>query len=443
VGSHRVLGIAVVSCLTGVLARSAAQDIPSSPPPGSDTVHAFELDNGLRVRVQVDRARPRVGIALGFGSGFADDPEGFAGLAHVAEHALFEGTVDWPEGDYWRLQQALGARQVNAWTGPAHTVFELEVPRTALDRALWVEARRTALVLDRLDEAGSRRAVDAVVDEGRERWAQQTLWPRLFGALFGADHFSARLDSFEVEHIDLEELRWFVQQHYTPANATLALVGDLDPEAARAIVQRHFGAWRGLPRAPPRPVTPTTPWQRTVTIERGEHVPRRMLMLGWRLPPAPSTEQLALEVLAEPIQRELQRSELSVLAIGVAEQGPASPAAFGLHVVLPVDLGVEEGAARVMRALHGTCADREDTRYATAAALSDARTQLLLQRDLFERRADRLATYPDTPWLHDRRALIAAYEALDAKTILELCRSWLLEPPHAELRVREKQGLER
>ena len=54
-----------------------------------------------------------------------------------------------------------------------------------------------------------------------------------------------------VKRLSREDLRAFYDDYYQPANAVLAVVGDIQASEAFAEAEKNFGAWTN--RTPPRP----------------------------------------------------------------------------------------------------------------------------------------------------------------------------------------------
>jgi zinc protease len=105
----------------------------------------------------------------------------------------------------------------------------------------------------------------------------------------------------DIEGLTLEDLRDWYQTWYSPNNATLVVVGDVDPEAVRALAQRHFGTIppSTLPEQKPRREPPQQ-GERRVTVRAPAEVP--VLFMGYKTPVLHTTDEpwraYALEVLA-------------------------------------------------------------------------------------------------------------------------------------------------
>src|SRR5581483_3553517 len=88
----------------------------------------------------------------------------------------------------------------------------------------------------------------------------------------------------DIQAATLDEVKRFFKQYYTPNNASLAIVGDIDTVQVRRLVERYFGTLRRGPQVPP--VTAVTP---PITAERRRIVTDRVelprVYLAWITPP--------------------------------------------------------------------------------------------------------------------------------------------------------------
>ena len=89
----------------------------------------------------------------------------------------------------------------------------------------------------------------------------------------------------DIEAARIADVRDFHQQYYTPNNASIAIAGDFDPKALRALLTKYFGP---IPRGPvPPPVNVTTPpitSQKRVTVTDTVKLPQ--IRFAWLLPAA-------------------------------------------------------------------------------------------------------------------------------------------------------------
>jgi len=94
---------------------------------------------------------------------------------------------------------------------------------------------------------------------------------RLRKVLFG-EHPYARVSASEaqVAAYKIADLQTVYREAYTPENGTLLLVGDFEPKAILAIVEKIFAPWSGKKPAVPAAIAPANPRGRRVYLV---HVP--------------------------------------------------------------------------------------------------------------------------------------------------------------------------
>ena len=98
----------------------------------------------------------------------------------------------------------------------------------------------------------------------------------------------------------LGDVQQFFRQYYTPNNASLAIVGDFEPAAARKLVEKYFG---GLKKGPDVPrITATTPpitAEKRITVTDTVKLPR--VYVAWLTPaiykPGDAEADLTAEIL--------------------------------------------------------------------------------------------------------------------------------------------------
>ena len=94
----------------------------------------------------------------------------------------------------------------------------------------------------------------------------------------------------------LEDVKQFFRTYYAPNNATLAIVGDFDPDSAKAWVRRYFGDLpRGRAIVRPTVAPATLAAEKRLVYEDRVQVPR--LYLRWPTVGVRSPDQYALDVL--------------------------------------------------------------------------------------------------------------------------------------------------
>jgi len=105
----------------------------------------------------------------------------------------------------------------------------------------------------------------------------------------------------DLEALQLSDLKDWYRRWYAPNNATLVVVGDVDPQQVLALAQKHFGPLKPEELAPPKPQK--EPRQLGITRLKVKAPAREpYLIMGYKTPVLSSAEEdwepYALEMLA-------------------------------------------------------------------------------------------------------------------------------------------------
>ncbi len=260
--------VALLRCLlaAGTLAPAATPSIP---------FEKYTLpQNGLEVILSRDSSLPLVALSLWVHAGPRNEAPGRTGFAHLFEHLMFQGSGHVGDDQHLKLLEARGASLVNATTGQDRTNFIETVPANELELALWLESDRMGFLLDALTQRNLDNQRDVVKNERRQSVENTPYGPSdeaMAHLIYPADHpyYGNVIGSMDdLSAASLGDVRAFFTQYYAPANATLTLVGDFDPNQVKAMVAHYFGS---LP-ARPKPATVHVPVP-TLTGERRQEVP--------------------------------------------------------------------------------------------------------------------------------------------------------------------------
>jgi zinc protease len=105
----------------------------------------------------------------------------------------------------------------------------------------------------------------------------------------------------DLENMQVDDLRDWYQKWYAPNNATLVVVGDVDPEEVYALAKKHFGPLKPSEISAVKPrLEIAQRGRKEIKVEAPAKVP--YLMMGYKTPVVLTAEQpwepYALEVLA-------------------------------------------------------------------------------------------------------------------------------------------------
>ena len=292
--------------------RSDGAPLPS---PSFD-LHHVTLSNGLRVVLAPDRSAPVVGIAVLYDVGIRSEPEGRTGFAHLFEHLMFQGSANLEKLEHFRYVQSSGG-MFNGSTHFDYTNYFEALPSNALERGLFLEADR--MLSPRITEENLANQIAVVKEEIRVNVLNRPYggfpWLELPPVLF--DTFPNAHNGYggfvDLESATVEDATDFFHRYYAPANAVLAVAGDLDVDETVELIEKHFG---GIPkrRRPVRPdfgEPPLASERRAVTTDA--HAPIPAVAIGYRVPdPVVRLDEhlagvLLSEILTEGDASRLQR----------------------------------------------------------------------------------------------------------------------------------------
>jgi len=209
------------------------------------------LPNGLTVMILEDRSFPVVSVQALYKSGAADEVVGKTGLAHFLEHLAFRASKNFPNAGATEAIYDSGG-EWHGYTWLDQTTYFATVPKDKLDLLLRIEADRMSNVT--IDPAAIQAEKGAVITEmhSYENDPASVLLDAVTAAAFQVNNYRNNTIGLEsdVEQLTVEDSREFYERHYIPANAILTIVGDVETDKAKRLVEFYFRgiATRGTPR---------------------------------------------------------------------------------------------------------------------------------------------------------------------------------------------------
>ncbi len=260
-------------------------------------IHTFKLESGLRVAVVPNSRSGVVSINYAFRVGSKDETPRFAGVAHLLEHLMFEGTRTVAKGDFDRICSTAGGTN-NAYTTFDLTSYQMSLPSNQLELALWLESDRlynseiTSEALENQRKVVLEEIMQTVENQPYARWRDRT------AALAFAedDPYSWEVHGRReaVSSITLDEINHFRRAFYTPQNSFLVISGDVSPEKSIELAEKYFS----------RSIVPDTFLRpestRKITGTRGEQpddVPMPAVFLSYHAPSFLDDEIHAADIL--------------------------------------------------------------------------------------------------------------------------------------------------
>jgi zinc protease len=261
------------------------------------------LDNGMKVIVKQDTRAPIVVSQVWYKVGSSYEHGGITGISHMLEHMMFKGTEHLEPGEFSRIIAANGGEE-NAFTGRDYTAYFQTLSNDRLEVSFRLEAERMRH-LKLLPEEFLKEA-EVVKEERRMRTEDKPTsltFEQFQAGAYEASPYRIPVIGWmaDIDALQVEDLQAWYKQWYAPNNATLVVVGDVDPQEVIALAEKHFGPLKPEQIARPKP--------RTEPVQRGMkrftvRVPARQpyLLLGFKTPVVVTAdkpwEPYALEMLA-------------------------------------------------------------------------------------------------------------------------------------------------
>ncbi len=259
------------------------------------------LGNGLQVVVHEDHNCPIMAVNLWYHVGSKNEVPGRTGFAHLFEHLMFEGSAHHDSSYFEPVQQAGGS--LNGSTNTDRTNYWEVVPSNALELALWMESDRMGYLLPALTQAKFKNQRDVVLNERRQNYENRPYGLAslaILDALYPADHaysWPTIGSPADLQAASLDDVRAFFQTYYHPANASLAIAGDVDPEVALRLAREYFEEIPPGPRPADVPAAPDRARGGRRVLDDRVELPR--LYLAWLTPAMYAHGDADLDLLAD------------------------------------------------------------------------------------------------------------------------------------------------
>jgi len=233
------------------------------------TALRYELPNGMVALVQRNTTAPTVSVYGEVRVGAANEPPEKNGLSAFTGAALIRGAGHRTFQEIVARTEAVGA-SVNAGGGMHSTGFAGRSLNedVALILEILSDMVRAPMFPDEEIERLRGQFLMALREDEQDTSVRASR--ALRSIMFPPTHPYSRLSRGTIETISTLTREDLLQFHtlYHPAATTIAVVGDIDPAAVMALIERFFGDWQA-PGAPPRVTLPDPlplPDQRRVHI---------------------------------------------------------------------------------------------------------------------------------------------------------------------------------
>lgn len=285
------LGVLFTQIVAGQ-AASGSKDYPYQTVQGDPLkARIYELDNGLKVYLSVNKKEPRIMTRIVVRAGSKNDPADATGLAHYLEHMMFKGnsrfgTVNWEKekkilqqisdlyekrretvdaglreaiyaeidslsqlsaqyavsNEYDKMVSSIGAKYTNAYTSDEQTVYINNIPANELEKWLKLESARFEGLVLRLFHT----ELETVFEEFNR--SQDNDYRKISftmdSQLFQTHPYGTQTTIGKGEHLknpSMEKINAYFDTYYVPNNMAICLSGDLDPAKTIQLIDKYFG----------------------------------------------------------------------------------------------------------------------------------------------------------------------------------------------------------
>jgi zinc protease len=217
-------------------------------------IHKETLENGLTVVVVPNDFAPVFTYRTYFKVGSVDEESGKRGIAHLFEHMMFRETKNLKNGEFDKRVTQMGGTHLNAYTSTDRTVYLQSLPSSFLEDMAKLESDRMVNLIVNKEKLEVERG--AVLSE-------YYMYLNNPGAFFFKSlneimyqkhpyQYDVIGTEAEIKSFTVEECLKFYKQFYSPANATIIVVGNVKPDQVSSVVKKHYGHLKPLPvkRAP-------------------------------------------------------------------------------------------------------------------------------------------------------------------------------------------------
>jgi len=434
----RTLGLLLVMTLSGQ-APAARPDV--TPP--QLKLESHTLENGLQVVLAPDSSRPVVNVQVWYRVGSKDERKGRTGFAHLFEHMMFRGSANVGPEEHMRYVREAGG-EINASTDFDRTIYWQTIPSNHLDRILWLEADRMASLV--VNEENFKKEREVVKEERRLR-IENPPYGMLAEWVLDATFQNYPYKYLPIGSMDdlnaatVADVKAFFDTYYVPDNATLVIVGDIDPKAALESARRHFSRVprsKGVPR-----VTATEPAQTAARTETkpDPKAPLPAVASAFKLPTRGHADtyplQVAFDILSagesSRMYRKLVYEEQSAVAAQtqlLLLEGPSIGFVFGV-----ANQGKDvKDVARSMRGVIDGLAAAPPTPEEVQKAKNQIVARLVVGRETMQEKADAVgaaASLLGDPQRYNTE--LAKYQAVTAADVQRVIATYLAEPRETRL----------
>jgi zinc protease len=260
----------------------------------------YRLQNGLKVLIAEDHKSPLAVFQIWYRVGSMVEAAGKTGTSHLLEHMMFKGTKRYGSKVLSRTVMKNGGVD-NAFTSKDYTAYYQILPSDRVDISLRFESDRMRNLLLKDDDVLFERSV--VMEERRLRYEddpQNSLYEDVIAAAYKVHPYHWPVIGWmqDLAGIEREDLYGHYRRYYSPENAVIVVVGDVDAMGTLRKIKKYFGGIEkgDAPVATAELAEPPQRGERRVYLRREAALP--YVLAAYHTPSLRHVDGYALEVLA-------------------------------------------------------------------------------------------------------------------------------------------------
>jgi predicted Zn-dependent peptidase len=311
-----------------------------------EKVKSFTLANGLKVLVVERHTSPTVSLYITHRVGAVDERNEESGIAHFLEHMMFKGTTTIGTRNYYeekkiiakidavaealqnetnreeiqrlkgelaalqkkekdyiveseidRLYTGSGAVDLNASTGYDLTTYHVSLPSNLIELWARIESDRLRNPVFR-EFYSERKVVMEERNQSIESNPDRKLMELFLKTAFTVHPYRRPVIGWKenIPRLNKKLMREFFETFYAPSNTVISVVGDVDTEELRNIIERYFSTLPSNAIAR-KPILsePEQEGERRAKLRDADANPK--LIIGYHKPTLPSQDDYVFDVI--------------------------------------------------------------------------------------------------------------------------------------------------
>lgn len=330
-----ILAFALTAACSEGTAEATAENAKKKHAPAkySVPVDYHTLDNGLKVVISPDETAPIAIVAVYYNIGFRIEPKNRTGFAHLFEHMMFQGSDNLGKMEFIKLVQRNGGVLNGSTRFDFTNYFEI-VPANTLETMLWAEADRMRGLNITQENLENQQGV--VMNEvkvnvlNRPYGGFPWLWMPQYANVnwYNAHNFYGELDDLQAATLD--DVQDFFDTYYSPNNAVVVVVGDVDPKETLAMIEKYFGDISSSELPPFPNISEPRQTEEKVAVREDALINRPGLAFAYHMPLRNTPEYYAMGIIDQIL---LQGEDSLLTQKLVKEEGYSSSVSGGINML--------------------------------------------------------------------------------------------------------------